>query len=185
MELLTPFSFDMNVKLFIEVGAFFDSEPFINECRKLTVPKEIGKFSIPENLETITYGQRLDLSDIKPEDFLFTPLRILTGAKLEEILLLKACDVIRVTFHVIDQLQELNKRDEKYLKYEPSKEELKAGLLKMNHGVFGVIDNIARRMRITHDQVLDLSQQKVFMMLKIDIDNANYARNLRTVLTDK
>ena len=56
----------------------------------------------------------------------------------------------------------------------------------MNHGVFGIIDTIARRCpQYTHEDILNLSDQKVFMMLKIDIDNANYSKRLRKVMTEK
>ncbi len=175
---MIPFNFDLTVKQFLELSICFDPEPFIKECEKIELPEQWV-----QNLNEITYGQRIDLSEIKAENFIYLPLKVLYN--LTDIANLKASDVIRFSAMVVNGLIELNERDEKYLVYEPEEHELKAGVKKMNHGLFGVIDNIARRCpQYTHEDILNLSQQKVYMMLKIDIDNANYAKRLRKVMSE-
>ena len=176
---MLPFRLDMTVKEFIELALYYDAEPFLNECKALELPNQWL-----QNLNKITYGNRIDLSEINTENFISLPLKVLHN--LTDIGNLNAAEVIRFSFMVAECLNELNQRDEKYLAYDPEEMEIKAGIKKMNHGVFGVIDTIAKRCpQYTHEDILNLSQQKVFMMLKIDIDNANFAKRLRKLMTEK
>lgn len=179
MELLTPFTFNMPVYDFIQRSIYFDASEFILQCKDLPLPEQWM-----QDLNKITYGQRIDLSDLNSENFLSLPLQILYPET--NIRALKTGEVLRFSFMVAEGLSELNKRDEKYLTYEPEPEEVKAGVKKMNHGLFGIIDSIARRCpQYTHDEILQLNQNVVFQMLKIDIDNANYAKRLRKVMSEK
>ncbi len=185
MQVLLPYKPDINVKQFIELAAFYDPLNFIEFCKELEVPDRISTHVLPVNLDSITYGQRIDLSDINGENLLTLPLQIIAGLKDEQIIWLNASQVIRYGLMVIDELKRLNERDEKNLKYIPDKEELDAGINKMNHGIFGTLDNIARRMHCDQEDVLKMGQSRVYMMMKIDIDNANYAKRLRAVITKK
>lgn len=175
---MIPFRLDMSVYEFVQLALYYDPEPFLNECKLLELPKQWK-----QNLNEITYGNRIDLSELSAENFISLPLKVLH--EITDIDKLNAAEVIRFSFMVAEGLTELNQRDEKYLAYEPEEIELKAGIKKMNHGVFGVIDTIAKRCpQYTHEDILQLSQQKVFMMLKIDIDNANFAKRLRKLMTE-
>jgi len=111
------------------------------------------------------------------------PLKVLHN--IENVGKMKIGEVLRFSFMVADGLSDLNERDEKYLVYDLEPEELKAGVKKLNHGLFGIIDNIAKRCpQYTHDEILNLSQATVFQMLKIDIDNMNYQKRLRKILAE-
>lgn len=176
---MLPFTLNMTVKEFAELALYYDPEPFLNECKLIELPKQWI-----QNLNEITYGNRIDLTELNTENFISLPLKVLHN--ITDISKLNAAKVLRFSFMVVDGLNELNQRDEKYLAYEPEELELKAGIKKMNHGVFGVIDTIAKRCpQYTHEDILNLSQQKVFMMLKIDIDNANFAKRLRKLMSEK
>lgn len=178
---MLPFKMSITVKEFMELAMFYDPEPFLNECKKLELPEQWI-----QDLSKITYGNRIDLSELNAENFITLPLKVLHGVSEIDLIKLNAAEVIRFSFMVAEGLNELNQRDEKYLAYDPEDDELKAGIKKMNHGVFGIIDTIARRCpQYTHEDILNLSDQKVFMMLKIDIDNANYSKRLRKVMTEK
>ena len=173
-----------NVRQFIEQSIYFDMEEELNIIKGHKLPERICGFELPKTLDLITFGMRLDLSEIKTdEDFYFNPLMLLGNLKKNEILLCNAYDVIGFSLFVSQELIRFNERDSK-LKYKFDKEEERAGIHTLNHGIFGTIDMIAKRMNITHDEVLELSQQKVYMMLKIDIDNANYQKRLRDVLNN-
>ncbi len=176
---MLPFKLSMTVSEFVQLSLYYDPEPFLNECKLIELP---GQWL--QNLSEITYGNRIDLSELNVANFITLPLKVLHN--LIDISNLKAAEVIRFSFMVAEGLNELNQRDEKYLAYDPEEMEIKAGIKKMNHGVFGVIDTIAKRCpQYTHEDILNLSQQKVFMMLKIDIDNANFAKRLRKLMTEK
>ena len=175
-----------NIKQFIELSNFYDMTSTIEEISKMDIPKFIGKYEVTETLDSITFGQRIDLEEMKDDnDFFFKPLEIIVGLKKEQIIFLKASDVIRFGQFVVSELKRFNDRDLQTLKYKFDKEEIEAGIKEINHGIFGTIDMIAKRMNISHDAVLELSQAKVYMMLKIDIDNANYQKNLRDIFKNK
>ena len=176
---MLPFNLNMTVKEFVELALYYDAEPFLNECKALELPKQWI-----QNLNEITYGNRIDLTELNSVNFIDLPLKVLHN--ISDISNLNAAEVLRFSIMVANGMNELNARDEKYLAYEPEEAELKAGIKKMNHGVFGVIDTIAKRCpQYTHEDILNLSQQKVFMMLKIDIDNANFAKRLRKLMSEK
>lgn len=176
----------MTVYNFMQKALYFDPSEFILECKELETPKVFNHWQCPENFDSITYGQRIDLAEINSSNFITLPLYVIAGMDETAISQLNAAKVLRFSFLAIDELQKMKDRDEKYLAYEPDEDEIKAGVKKMNHGVFGVIDTIAKRCpQYTHEDVLKLGQQQVYMMLKIDIDNANYAKRLRKILTEK
>jgi len=179
MELLNlPFKSDMAVNLFLQVALFYDTEGFIQECKGMEFPSDLI-----QNLNDITYGQRIDLSEINAENFIMLPCFVLYPNK--HIDTEPIGKVIRFSFMVAEELARLNERDEKNLSYNFDKNELKAGAKKMNHGLFGIIDNIARRCpQYSHEDILNLSQQKVYMMLKIDVDNANYGKRLHEIYSE-
>ena len=179
---MNPFKESTTIKQLLEIINYYDLNDAIREVSKRTIPSQIGNFLVPQSLDYITFGMRLDLQELNTdEEFLFKPLELLAKVTNLEILKFNAWDVIRFNSFVISELNRFTKRDEQTLKYKFDKEEIKAGINKVNHGVFGLLDVIAKRMGITHDQVLELGQSKVYMMLKIDIDNANYQKNLRDV----
>jgi hypothetical protein len=176
---MLPFKLSITVSEFVQLSLFYDPEPFLNECKLIELPNQWI-----QNLNEITYGNRIDLTELNTENFISLPLKVLHN--ITDISKLNAAKVLRFSFMVAECLNELNQRDEKYLAYDPEEMEIKAGIKKMNHGVFGVIDTIAKRCpQYTHEDILNLSQQKVFMMLKIDIDNANFAKRLRKLMTEK
>lgn len=179
------FDLKMSVYQFLNLAVCYDMQEFIDQCKEIEMPEKIGKIKVPQDLNEITYGQRIDLSEIDGNNFIIHPLKVLCNVDERQLMRMNVCDVIRFSFMVVSELDRLNKRDEKYLKYDPEPEEIKAGAKKNDNGLFGIIDTIARRMNISHDDVLMLSQQKVFMMLKIDLDNYNYSKRLRKAYHDK
>lgn len=69
---------------------------------------------------------------------------------------------------------------------EPTEEEKQAGVERVNHGDFGLIDWFARRMGITdHEEAERVPWVRYYMCLKIDADNARYERELRKVYSNK
>lgn len=179
------FDLKMSVFRFLNLAVCYDMAEFIEQCKETQLPERIGKKLLPKDLNEITYGQRIDLSEIDGNNFILHPLKVICEMSERDILRQNIAEVIRFSFMVVQELERLNKRDERFLKYDPEPEEVKAGVNKMDNGLFGIIDTIARRMNITHDEVLALSQQKVFMMLKIDLDNYNYSKRLRKAYQDK
>lgn len=138
------------------------------------------KVEIPE----ITYGQRIDLSEIKTlQDLLFIPQKVLYNLTEDQVMYKSLLEVYNFGKSVYLELERLTIRDQKSFKYEPTSEEIKAGYNQVNHGVFGIVDTIARRMGIQHDDVFLLPEKRVFAMLKIDFDNMMYQKKLNKIIS--
>jgi hypothetical protein len=76
---------------------------------------------------------------------------------------------------------------EKTLKYQPSPEEKQAGISNLNDMLkeFGQIDAIAVRMRIKHDEVLQMPYSTVFMIMRKDLEQAKFERRLQKIYEQK
>lgn len=176
------FKEDTTVSEFLKLSAYYDMEQVLKEVSERDIPKMIGSYKVPETLDYISFGMRIDLQDINNDkDFIFKPLELLAKFTNVKILMSNAWDVIRFTHFVVSELNRFADRDKRGLKYYFDEEEIKAGVKQIDHGIFGLLDVIAKRMNITHDEVLELNQGRVYMMLKIDVDNANYQKKLRDV----
>lgn len=137
-------------------------------------------------LPEMTYGQRIDLSEIKTFlDLIILPSKILLGMNEDKIMaqgFIRCCNFGR---SVVKELNRLAMRDQKAFKYQPSPEEVKAGYYDMNHGVFATVDRIAQRLSIGHDDVFALPEKRVFAMLKIDFDNMIYRKKFNEIISKK
>ena len=62
-------------------------------------------------------------------------------------------------------------------------EQMRAGIDRLNFGVFGLIDWYARRMGITdHDEVLKVPVLRVYQCLKMDKEQQEYENRLAKVI---
>lgn len=137
-------------------------------------------------LPEITYGQRIDLSEIKTlGDLLFISMRVFKGLSEEKVMLMPLIEVYNVGISVAKELERMTARDENTFKYDPTSEEVRAGFYGIDHGVFGVVDRIAQRLSITHEAVFDLPERRVYAMMKIDYDNGMYQRRLNKIISEK
>lgn len=139
------------------------------------------------NIPEITYGQRIDMSNIKTwHDLLFIPQIIMKGLNDNEIMKLPFYDTYNFGMTVVKELERMYKRDEEAFKYTPTSEEVQAGYHQLNHGVFGTVDRIAQRLHINnHDDVFELPEKRVYAMLKIDFDNSMYQKRLNEISSKK
>lgn len=139
---------------------------------------------VPVEIPEITYGQRIDLSEIKTlQDLLFVPQKVLYNLTEDQVMHKSLLSVYNFGRSIYRELERLAIRDQEAFKYEPTSEEIKAGYNQINHGVFGVVDSIARRMGMQHDEVFLLPEKRVFAMLKIDFDNMMYQKKLNKIIS--
>lgn len=137
----------------------------------------------PVEIPEITYGQRIDLSEIKTwEDLLFLPLKVLKGMDNAQVMQMPFIDVYNFGMSVVRELERMTVRDENTFKYEPTTEEVKAGFYNINHGVFGVVDRIAQRLSISHEAVFNLPEKRIYAMMKVDYDNSMFQRRLNQII---
>ena len=68
----------------------------------------------------------------------------------------------------------------------PTAEEIRAGINKMNFGVFGMIDWYARRMGITdHEEVMSVPWVRVYKCLDMDSQTNEYHKRLTKIRNDE
>lgn len=141
---------------------------------------------VPVDMPEITYGQRIDLSEIKTwRDLLFLPSKVLKGMDDDTIMQMSFIDAYNFGMSVVRELESMTVRDENTFKYDPTFEEVKAGFYDIDHGVFGVVDRIAQRLSISHEAVFDLPEMRIYAMLKIDYDNGMFQRRLNKIVSEK
>lgn len=144
--------------------------------------EEIKKVHTPVDIPELTYGQRIDLSEAQNvKDILFLPMKILKGIEEPEVLGLPFLEVWNFSMSVFEELQRIAKRDAATFKYNPSPEEIEAGYMELNHGIFGTVDQIAQRLNIPHDEVFSLPEKRIYAMLRIDFENSMYQKRLQKV----
>lgn len=138
----------------------------------------------PVEIPELTYGQRIDLSEIKTwHDLLFVPQKVLLGLNEKEVMSKPFISVYNFGLSVYRELERMTVRDENTFKYKPTPEEVRAGFYGIDHGVFGVVDRIAQRLSISHEAVFDLPERRIYAMMKIDYDNGMYQRRLNQIIS--
>lgn len=158
----------------VDVGVFAE----------LPKPETIGGVSVPYNLDGLTLGQLAALQQMKECEALSLPLKVVLDVELTGRL--SALDVIGFATWVSRQMAEIALMFNSIAK-EPTSEELRAGVNKLNFGVFGIADSYAQRMGIAdHDYVLNcVSWLRVWQCMKNDADVAAYERRLRDIYSKR
>lgn len=152
----------------------------------MTRPEEVGGVSTPENLESMTIGQMLDLSRLTDGRQMFYKVcEILLGLDVKQTANARAVDVVRFVGWVLGRVKEINGLFEK-TKGNPSPEEVRAGVLRLHFGVFGMIDWYAQRMGITdHEAVMSVPWIRIYRCLDMDNKTNEYQKRLAKIREDE
>lgn len=152
----------------------------------LSRPSMVGKHVVPEDLSGMTLGQMLDLQECKNgEDIFYRTCEVLLGMSRKEVDDAKAVEVVCFTGWVAGRIIWINSLFEG-IKLSPTNEQVKAGIMKLNFGVFGMIDWYAKRMGITdHDDVLGVTWMRIYKCMEIDNKSEAFNRRLQKVYVDQ
>lgn len=152
----------------------------------MTRPLKVGKHDTPENLNSMTLGQMIDLSDLKDGSEMFYKVcKVLLGMKVAEVNKAPAVEVVRFVGWVVGSVKRINNLFDS-VKNKPSKEEVQAGINRLNYGIFGLIDWYAKRMGITdHDEVLGVHWGRVYQCLKMDNETTEFQKRLNKIYADE
>lgn len=169
------------VRQFLALSIYYDLTPYQSAIIERGKPDSIAGYKLPETLDSITYGQRLDLQEMKTEtDMLFTPCEVLFKMTKQDVLSVPIFDIAALSKWVVSELNRMTERENKTLHYMPSPEEVKAGINTLRFGAFGVIDSIVKTRPVyKHEEVLGLSCAKVYAMQLIDHKQTMYEKKLR------
>ena len=177
----------MTVKEFFESG--IDAEIYKNVmdlAKDLPYPEAIkGKRLLPPN--EMLYGHMVELrrrlGDGSDYDVALAVGEVLLD---EDVSQWPYIDYLPYMLSVSDYVVKSVENENKRLEYKPTSDEIKAGIKKLQQfGEWGVVDSIAQRMHILHEQVLKLRYEDVFMMQWRDMEESRFQRKLIEIKNPK
>lgn len=176
---------DITFKRWI-LRAEFSKDTESLQFEKMTNPLYVGKVKTPENLDDMTIGQMVQLGDCKGgREMFYTVCRVLLGMDKAHVDRCSAVEVVRFCGWVGGAVQRINALFDS-VKTKPTAEEERAGISKLQFGVFGLIDWYAQRMGITdHEEVTTVTWGRVFQCLKMDNETKNFEKRLMKVYEDE
>lgn len=143
-------------------------------------PRKAFGIVLPENLNTISYGQ-LDLLHrlaINNDDIAIGSANILFGVTPYAVLEEDVNKIFGFTNWLTEEISRINGLFEG-IKVSHTQEELNAGVEKLNFGSFGVLDWYAHRQGIAdQDQVRDVAWVRIYQCMKMDNQRNEYERRL-------
>lgn len=146
---------------------------------KYARPRFVGRHEVPENLNGLTIGQLIDLSNVgDSNESLYSIVEIVMGMSRKEVEEARAVDVVMLVGWVSGEVEKINKLFEQADTNKPTKTEKKAGIDTLKFGLFGMLDWYAVRMGIQdHDTVLHTPWLRIYKCM--DIDNKRRAYEIR------
>ena len=152
-----------------------------------TRPDMVGGVAVPENLNGLTMGQLIDLSELRDEaESLYRIPEIVLGLGRDETDRARAVDVVRLVGWVTGEVEKINKLFEKLPRERLSDNERKAGAEKLRFGLFGMLDWYARRMCIKdHDEVLGVPWMRLYKCMEMDAERIKFDRRLRKIYQEQ
>lgn len=168
------------------VKAGHGSGDTLDRLEEMPKPDKVGKVSLPEDLNDITFGQLIELQGIATnEELFYVPCGVLLGLDRAKVNECRAEEVVGFVTWVAREVKRINKLFEA-TNVKPTAEEKQAGIDKLSFGPFGLIDYYALRMGFTdHDHVLSLPWVRIYQCMIIDSERAKYERRLRKIYADK
>lgn len=156
------------------------------ELEKCTRPLKVGKVPTPSNLDDMTIGQMVQMSDCKTgADLFYRVCEVMLGMNMEHVDNCLAVEVVRFVGWVLGRVKIINGLFDK-AKSKPSDEELMAGINQLKFGIFGLIDWYALRMGITdHEEVMKVPWGRVYKCLDMDKRTNDYRKKLQKVYEDE
>ena len=155
------------------------------EIQKYSRPAFVGKHETPETLDNITIGQLIELSSLQDDTALYKIPEIVLGIKAQELETLRAVEVVRFIGWVISETERINKLFAE-TNVKPTEQEQKAGISRLQFGLFGMVDWYAQRMGISdHEQVMQVPWLRIYKCLDMDSKKTLYERKLQEVINDE
>lgn len=142
-------------------------------------PHFVAGHSVPANLNGLTIGQLIDLSQLgDTNESLYAIAETVMGLDRKEVEKARAVDVVMLVGWVSGEVEKINKLFESAETNKPTAAEKKAGIDTLRFGLFGMLDWYAVRMGISdHDKVLQTPWLRIYKCM--DMDNKKRAYEIR------
>lgn len=173
----------MTVKEFlIKSDVCRDQEGLRKQIEELPKPEFIGSKRTPSDLNDITMGQLIMLQSMgDSKDVALIPCKTLLNMKEESIFNAKAETILGFSMWVITEVERINKLFSS-TSVKLTKEEKEAGIDKLSYDAFWLLDQFARRMRITnHEEAEKVPWIRVYKCMDIDSKCVEAQRRLQNV----
>lgn len=156
------------------------------DLKSMNRPLMVSGKETPKDLSAMTMGQMVTLSQMKADWGLFYALcKEFLGMTEEETDAADAVQVVMFCGWCVGRLDDMNKMLQG-LDAKHSSEQLRAGIEKLNFGIFGLIDWYAKRMGITdHEAVMDVPVLRVYQCLKMDNEQQQYEKRLAKIMRER
>jgi hypothetical protein len=162
---------------------YFDVSKILEAMEGQTAPRRLFFWRLPENLRAMTLGQRIQLIKAYERGDLFgATYKILTNVPPLLVYLMPVGLTFPFVGKVLADLKQRAERDKK-LVIPLTAEQEAAGLGKMNHGWFGVVDSILVRSQgaYKYEEVENFPDIRVFEILRTDTERALAQRALTEI----
>ena len=141
----------------------------------------VGERKRPEDLSGLTIGQLIEIGETVGADTDYRVMDIVLGMGKEEADACRATEVVAFLSWTGRQVRKINRMFES-IQAKPTSKEKRAGVDKLQFGLFGVLDWYAKRMGITdHDEVLKVPWMRIYICMKMDNEVQQYERRLNEI----
>ena len=149
-------------------------------------PSFVGKHETPDSLNEMTFGELLQLKEMKTvKDMVVLPCAVLFGMGEMDIMKADYKQTFGFANFVMSEIVRINELFAG-ISSEPTQEEIQAGVEQLQYGDFGLIDYFAKRQGMSdHDDVLKLGWIRIYQCLKMDSEKIQYERRLNEIYSKK
>lgn len=153
---------------------------------KMSRPQKVGDVTTPTNLDDMTIGQMVQLSTLQTDGEMFYKVcEVLLSMNPEVVNVCKATEVVSFVGWVYGRIEKINALFDK-AKRKPTDKEIRAGINKLQFGIFGMIDWYALRMGITdHEEVMRVPWMRVYQCLSMDNQKQEFEKRLSDIYNDE
>lgn len=148
------------------------------------IPKKLKEIDIKGG--KLTFGQRIDLgklfqSDVSEVEKFEGVFEILHGYKLN---ILEYKSKLPYLKRIIEGLEFWTEQEQTLLKYDPSQEEIRAGIKEFSKkvGEFSTVKSLAKTYSKDPDEILNWEYGKVFGILYTDLEEFKFNRRYQKVI---
>lgn len=96
-------------------------------------------------------------------------------------------ELVQFVENVVKEVVFWQEQEKKYLDFQPTQEEISAGIKQLNEkvGIWGTLKTIGKDYHIDPEEVLQWNLNKVFHILRTDLEESKYQRRLKEVYKHK
>lgn len=156
------------------------------QMERYSRPRYVGGVKTPETLNEITIGQLIELGMIDGTLKSFEVIcGIILGMSAAQVADARAVDVVMFCGWVTGEVERINKYFDR-LNGKPTPQEQRAGIAKLQFGLFGMLDWYAQRMGYQdQEQVKNVPWMRIYKCMDMDAKRVEFQKKYQEVLSDE